>query len=256
MYHPFSVAETIGASWNVLRKNFVTLAIYSFISLIIYGITDFFTSFIFLGDTIAAQLVLVFIQMLIQSYLALSFYKLILTLMDKEFYEFEFKEIWPSLQMAMRFVTIGLCYTILIGTFLFINIVLKNYEAIVSVVQFFELLIILYLLIRSIFCVCFIVDDDSQAFEALLQSFAITKDNFFKTFGIVVIIIAFMIITLLPIVALVGLYHPEEGSYLFKLAFYLWFVIAFPSVQVIIMVTYRKLVYSHQDVDDDIAETN
>ena len=256
MYHPFSVAEAIIASWKVLKNNFAILAIYSVISLIIYGITDFLMGFIFLSDTIASRLVVVFLQMLVQSYLALSFYKLILTLMDKQYYEFEFKDIWPSFKMAFRFIVIGLSYTLLIALFLFVNLLLRNNIIALNIAEFLEVLTIFYLLLRSIFCVCFVVDEDSHAYEALLQSFLITKDNFFKTLTIVLIILAIMIVTLLPIVTLIGLYQPDDESYLFKLAFYLWFVIAFPTVQVIVMVTYRKLVYSHRDIDDTYAETD
>ena len=100
------------------------------------------------------------------------------------------------------------------------------------------------------------VDEDSHAYEALLQSFLITKDHFFKTLGIVLIILGFMVGTLLIILTFIGLSQPEEDSYVFRLAFYLWFVIAFPTVQVLVMVTYRKLVYAHQDIDDGFAETD
>jgi hypothetical protein len=65
-----------------------------------------------------------------------------------------------------------------------------------------------------------------------------------------------MIATLLIILTFIGLFQPEEDSYLLKLAFYFWFVIAFPTVQVLVMVTYRKLVYAHQDIDDGYAETD
>ena len=33
-------------------------------------------------------------------------------------------------------------------------------------------------------------------------------------------------------------------------------ILVIPFVNIILIVAYRKLVYSHQDVDDDIAETN
>ncbi|NNU33951.1 hypothetical protein HK413_06925 [Mucilaginibacter sp. S1162] len=33
-------------------------------------------------------------------------------------------------------------------------------------------------------------------------------------------------------------------------------IFTYPFVNILLAVTYRKLVYSHQDVDDDIAETN
>jgi len=37
---------------------------------------------------------------------------------------------------------------------------------------------------------------------------------------------------------------------------YVTIIFTYPFVNIILAVTYRKLVYSHQDVDDDIAETN
>ncbi len=256
MYHPFSVAETIKTSWKVLRGNFAILAIYSIISLVVIGFTDFINSFVLLDGSIGYQLLVLFIQMLVQSYLALSFYKLILTLMDKQYYEFEFREIWPSFRMAFRFIIIGLSYSLLIGTFWFINLLLQDWPIIQNIVKFLEAVAIGYLLIRSIFCVSFVVDEDSHAYEALLQSFLITKDNFFKTLSVVLIILGFMVATLLIILTFIGLFQPEEDSYLVRIAFYLWFVIAFPSVQVLVMVTYRKLVYAHQDIDEGYAETD
>lgn len=256
MYHPFSISETIKTSWNVLRSNFAILAIYSVVSLVVIGFTEFINSFVLLDDSIGYQLVVLFIQMLVQSYLALSFYKLILTLMDKEYYEFEFREIWPSFRMAFRFIIIGLSYSLLIGTFWFVNLVLQEWPVIQGIAKVLGILGICYLLIRSIFCVCFVVDEDSHAYEALLQSFLITKDNFFKTLSIVLIILGFMVATLLIILTFIGLFQPDEESFLFRLAFYFWFVIAFPTVQVLVMVTYRKLVYAHQDIDDDYSETN
>jgi uncharacterized membrane protein len=33
-------------------------------------------------------------------------------------------------------------------------------------------------------------------------------------------------------------------------------IFVIPFVNILLTVTYRKLVYSHQDIDDDIAETN
>jgi len=256
MYHPFSVAETIKTSWGVLKGNFAILAIYSVISLVVIGFTEFVNSFMLLDDSIGYQLLVLFIQMLVQSYLALSFYKLILTLMDKAYYEFEFREIWPSFAMAFRFIIIGLSYSILIATFWFINLLLEKQPIIQNIARVLEGIAIGYLLIRSIFCVCFVVDEDSHAYEALLQSFLITKDNFFKTLSVVLIILGFMVATLLIILTFIGLFEPDEDSYILRLAFYLWFVIAFPTVQVLVMVTYRKLVYAHQDIDDGIAETD
>ena len=262
MYHQFSVAETVKTAWNVLKKNFIPLVVYSAISLFINELVDFFNAFIFIGDDKWSLVVTTLIQMLIQSYLALSFYKLILTLIDKEYYEFDFKEIIPSFRMTFNFILIAFSYGILIAVLLFINLLIERYiaefDAILLVFRILELGLILFLLLRSIFCVCFIVDDDSTPYESLKQSFGITQDNFFKTLLMLLIIIAFMIAALIPIFIIIVISGADESKseYIQKLMFYCWFIFTFPAVQVLIMVTYRKLVYSHLDVDDDIAETN
>jgi len=257
MYHPFSIVETLKASWGVLRKNFVTLIIFAVISLFVYGFLNFLTIILFINDSVFSRMILFFLQMLIQSYLTLSFYKLILTLMDREYYEFEFQDIMPSVKMAFNFIAIVIGYTFLVVILWFINQLVAPYEAVLVIVQLLEMILVLFLLIRSIFCVCFIVDDDSNPVESLKQSFEITKGNFFNTLLIGIIIIAIMIATLLPIISILSLFRPnkENIDFLFKISFYIWFVIAFPIVQVIIMVTYRKLIYSHLDVDDDLTET-
>jgi hypothetical protein len=257
MYHPFSVAETIKTAWNVLRKNFIPLLVYSIISLFVYELVDFFNLFIFVGGDRTSQFILIFLQMIVQAYLVLSFYKLILTLMDREFYEFEFKDIVPSVKMTFNFIIIALLYTLLIAILLLVNLLVERNFGSALIFKGVELLLLFFLMLRSIFCVCFIVDDDSKPFESLTQSFEITKDNFFKTLSIFAIIILIMVLALLPVIAFINIFgfDSEGAGYIFKLAFYCWFLLTFPFVQVLIMVTYRKLVYSHKDVDDDITET-
>ncbi|RYY35355.1 MAG: hypothetical protein EOP46_10330 [Sphingobacteriaceae bacterium] len=260
MYHRFSVAETIKASWNILKKNYVPLIIYSVLSLIIYKAVDIVT-FLFFAESeeTISFFIQFFIQMLVQSYLTLSFYKLILTLMDREYYEFEFKDIVPSFRMAFNFILIGLAFGVLIAILVFINVVLLRQNELYSeVFTVIATLGLLYLLLRSMFCVCFIIDDDSNPVESLVQSFAITKDNFLKTLGVAFSVLGIMLFTFFIINVVLTLFTSAEGEndYLFELAYYAWFVITFPAVQVIIMVTYRKLVYSHMDVDDDVAETD
>jgi len=258
MYHPFSVAETIKTAWNVLKKNFVPLIVYSVISLFINEGLDFFKDFILLDDDLTTKLIFISIQLIIQCYIGLSFYKLILTLMDREYYEFEFRDILPSFRMTLNFVFIGILTGILVLILVVFYVFTQRNIGYDHVFQAIELLFIMYISLRSIFCICFIVDDNSSPIESLKQSFEITKDNFFKTLGVFTIIILILIAILIPIVALLGLSGLDEDKdgFIFRLAFYCWFIIAFPFVQVIIMVTYRKLVYSHLDVDDDIAETN
>lgn len=256
MYHPFSIAETIKTAWDVIKKNYISLIVYSVISLICYEIISFFTGFIVVYDNQYSQVAFVFFMMLVQSYLVLSFYKLILTLMDREYYEFEFKDILPSLKMALSFVTIGVLYTVLIGTIIFLNLQLSIYPMLQKVLDKVEILAVGYSLIRSIFCLCFIVDEDSGPIESLKQSFYITWNNFFKVLWLILIVVGFIAILLFIInLIMTLLFDVDNNSYIAKIAAICWFAVSFPTVQVMIMATYRKLVYSHKDLDDDVSET-
>jgi hypothetical protein len=263
MYHPFSIGETVKGAWNILKKNFVPLVVYSAISLFINEFFQFLNTFIFVGDDRVTVLSTFFLQLIIQSFLALSFYKLILTLMDKEYYEFEFKEIVPSFKMTLNFILIAIGYGLLIALLLFINLVIERniaqYDTILMIFRIVESCLILYLLLRSIFCACFIVDDDSSPFESLRQSFEATKDNFFKTLAVFLIIVGVAIAGVLVMYIIEDIFgvNEEDNPYLTKLLFYCWVIFAFPIIQVLIIVTYRRLVYSHKDVDDDdFLETN
>jgi uncharacterized membrane protein len=84
-------------------------------------------------------------------------------------------------------------------------------------------------------CTCFIVDDESGPFESVAQSFRLIQGNLIKYFVLFVIIELLIFVGSFTIVGII-------------------FVI--PFVNILLTVTYRKLVYSHQDIDDDIAETN
>lgn len=256
MYHPFSIAETIQSAWSIIKKNYISLLVYSVISLICYEVIQVFFGFIFYSDNPYSLLANVLLAMLVQSYLALSFYKLILTLMDREYYEFEFKDIIPSLRMALSFVTIGALYVILIATIMFVNGYLVTNETLKGILDKVEKIAIGYLLVRSIFCLCFIVDEDSGPIESLRQSFTITRNNFFKLLALIVMVIVFIALLLAIItMAITVLFDTERSSYIISIAGIGWFAISFPVVQVMIMTTYRKLVYSTKDLDDDVSET-
>ncbi|GAB3904324.1 glycerophosphoryl diester phosphodiesterase membrane domain-containing protein [Mucilaginibacter boryungensis] len=238
MYHPFSVAETIKAAWNIVKKNFVTIIIYSALAVVALVVIQLI-NFIFRSSAdYAIQVILFFLLMIMQGYTTLGLYKLIFTLIDSEFYEFEFSQIVPSMRMVLSYITISLIFAFIVTTFNFfiIDTWLVNYPATQTIVKFFGVLILMYLALRYMFCVCFIVDDDSGPFESLRQSFAITKGNLAKI--ILILLISIALIALGVIALFIGI------------------IITYPLVNIILVVTYRKLVYSHMDVDDDIAETN
>jgi len=238
MYHPFSVAETIKAAWNIVKKNFVTIIIYSALAVVALIVIQLI-NFIFRSSAdYAIQVILFFLLMIMQGYTTLGLYKLIFTLIDSEFYEFEFSQIVPSMRMVLSYITISLIFAFIVTTFNFfiIDTWLVNYPATQTIVKFFGVLVLMYLALRYMFCVCFIVDDDSGPFESLRQSFAITKGNLAKI--ILILLISIALIALGVIALFIGI------------------IITYPLVNIILVVTYRKLVYSHMDVDDDIAETN
>ncbi|QQL51064.1 glycerophosphoryl diester phosphodiesterase membrane domain-containing protein [Mucilaginibacter ginkgonis] len=258
MYHPFSIAETIKSAWNVFKKNYISLIIYSVLSVAIGTAVKFAVTLFFVSDNFYSQIIFGLLMLLFQSFLVLSFYKLILTLIDREFYEFSFSDILPSLRMVGNLVLIAIGYGFLIGTLSFINFRLADHDQIFYVLDKIEMVGIGYLLVRSIFCLCFIVDDDSGASESLKQSFRVTRGNFFKIVALIIIVIATVFLLLLIIAGIITLLVDEDSSmrsFAIYAAVICWFAISFPIVQVMIMVTYRKLVYSHLDVDDDVSET-
>jgi len=238
MYHPFSIADTIKTAWDIIKKNFVTIIIYSVLAVLALIIIQL-VNFIFNSTSdLTVQLILFFLLLIMQGYTTLGLYKLIFTLIDSEFYEFEFSQIVPTMRMVLSYITISLIFAFIVTTYNFfvIDIWLKDYPATQKAANVLGGLVLMYLALRYMFCVCFIVDDDSGPFESLSQSFALTKGNLIKI--ILVLLISIALIALGFIALIIGI------------------IITYPLVNIILVVTYRKLVYSHQDVDDDIAETN
>ncbi len=237
MYHPFSIAETIKAAWDIIKKNFVTIIVYSVLAVLALIVIQLVNVLFKATSDFSLQLMLFFLLLIMQGYTTLGLYKLIFTLIDSEFYEFEFSQIVPTIRMVLSYITISLVFAFIVTTFnVFVIDNLDGYPTTQTFVKFLGVLILIYLALRYMFCVCFIVDDDSGPFESLGQSFVITKGNLAKI--ILILLISIALIALGFIALLVGI------------------VITYPLVNIILVVTYRKLVYSHKDVDDDIAETN
>ncbi|PTQ97015.1 glycerophosphoryl diester phosphodiesterase family protein [Mucilaginibacter yixingensis] len=238
MYHPFSVAETIKTSWHIIKKNFVTITVFSVIAVIILALIQVINFFYQSTSDFTVQTILFFLLIFIQGYTTLGLYKLIFTLIDSEYYEFEFSQIIPSLRMVVSFITISILFAFIVTTYNFfiVEIWLKEYPALQAVFRTIGVLTLMYLVLRYMFCVCFIVDDDSGPIESLKQSFQLTKDNLGKIVLILLISIGLIVLGFAALI--VGV------------------MITYPLVNVILIVTYRKLVYSHQDVDDDLSETN
>ena len=242
MYHPFSVAETTKTAWNIFKNNFVTIIVYSTISFLLLSILAFITQFFFSPDAFAGTMFVSFILIFMQAYTTLGLYKLIFTLIDSEYYEFEISQVLPAFKMIVSYLIVVFLIAFLITNFHFLVARLDQYPNIQTTVQVLATFIGLYLALRVMFFNNFIVDDQSGAIESLKQSFELTRGYFLKVLtmlGIILLLIA------LP--AIIAQYYPFVS---------ITIIFTYPFVNIILAVTYRKLVYSHQDVDDDIAETN
>ncbi|WP_158826672.1 glycerophosphoryl diester phosphodiesterase membrane domain-containing protein [Mucilaginibacter lacusdianchii] len=256
MYHPFSIAETIKTAWKVIKKNYIILIVFTMVTFLGEIAKDALSTY-FEQYSVTIQILGAQIISIIATYLTLSYYKLLLTLIDREYYEFEFKDILPSFKMVCYAVLIVIVFRILYQTLLFIDFRLINNVYLLYLLMFLQGITIVYFLIRLIFCLCFIVDDDSGPIESLKQSFAITKNNFFKLLGMVLIVFVFVALILLLINGFITLFVDQINgleAYLIEFGAICWFAITFPTVQVTIITTYRKLVYSAKDVEDDVSE--
>ena len=231
MYHPFSVTETLSIAWHILKKNFATIAVYSLLAIAIIGGSFFVIDFL-INDIVFASIG-VFVLLIGISFIFLGYIKLVFQLIDREYYDFDFTDIVPKIRMLLSYLIL-LVLVSTIAVFMS-NAVKKLDEGMLQSVLgifvgvFFEFFFLFYFPI----CTCFIVDDDSGPFESIAQSFELIKGNFLKYFLLFVMIEVMVFIGSITVVGIV-------------------FVI--PFVNIILVVAYRKLVYSHIDVDDDITE--
>jgi uncharacterized membrane protein len=232
MYHPFSVTETLSIAWHVLKKNFATIAVYTLVVFVIVGGMGFII-YNLLNDEVLRSIGIVLLLIGI-SFFFLGFIKLIFQLIDKEFYDFGFADIMPKVKMLLSYIIL----LVIVSTLaVFMTNAIKYLgEGIVQSI----LGICIFLFIQFFFlfyfpiCACFIVDDQSGPFESVAQSFNLIKGNFIKYFLLFLLIEAMVLIGSLTRIGMI-------------------FVI--PFVNILLVVAYRKLVYSHLDVDDEITET-
>lgn len=233
MFHPFSVTETLNIAWLILRKNIATIAVYALLAVILI-IGSFFIIDIFIDYNIIIATICGFALLIGVSFIFLGFIKLVFQLIDKEYYDFEFKDIVPKLRMLLSYIILLVIVSTL--AVLMENAVKKLEEGFLQNILgilvgiFFEFFFLFYFPI----CTCFVVDDECGPYESVVQSYKLIKGNFFKYFLLFIIIEAMVFIGSITVIGIV-------------------FVV--PFVNILLVVAYRKLVYSHLDVDDDITET-
>ena len=232
MYHPFSVTETLSIAWHIFKKNFATIAVYTLIALFIIIGSGFIVKFIFIDLILTSIGVVVSIVGI--SFIFLGFIKLVFQLIDKEYYDFGFGDIVPKGKMLFSYIIL----LVLVSTVaVFVTNIIKNMDEgmLQSVLGIFSgLFIEIFFLFYFPICACFIVDDNSGPFESVAQSFQLIKGNFLKYFLLFFLIELMVFLGSITVIGMV-------------------FVV--PFVNILLVVAYRKLVYSHLDVDDDITET-
>ncbi|MBV8389180.1 MAG: hypothetical protein JO080_05210 [Mucilaginibacter sp.] len=242
MYHPFSVIDILKTSWYLFKRNFVTIIVFSVISFILLSVLGIIIEVIIAPEAFAGKMVVSFFLILTQAYTTLGLYKLIFTLIDSEYYEFEFKQVLPGFKMMVSYLAVAFILAFGITNFAILVEYLDNYPLLDTTIQVVGVIGALYFFLRIMFFNTFIVDDHSGPIESLKQSFRLTKGYLLK-----VLVILGIIVLCIGLPAKISQYYP-----LVSIAI----MFTYPFVNIILAVTYRKLVYSHQDVDDDLNETN
>jgi hypothetical protein len=234
MYHPFSVSETIKTAWYLLKKNFSIISIYSLIGFASVAVLAFI-----IYDVLSSNLLTsigIVVLLFAVSFIFLGFIKLIFQLIDREYYDFEFSDIIPKVKMLYSYLLLLIIVSTL-SVFITNGIKTLNEgwtQNILGIIVgvFFQFFFLFYFPI----CACFIVDDSSGPLESVIQSFQLIRGNFIKYFLLFIFIEAMVFV----------------GS----LTLFIGMIFVIPFVNIILVVAYRKLIYSHQDVEDDIAETH
>ena len=232
MYHPFSITQTLSIAWHILKKNFAAIAVYTVLAFIVVVGTSFVIKFILIDIFLETVGILIFLLCI--SFIFLGFIKLIFQLIDKEYYDFDFTDIVPKVKMLLSYIVLlGIISTLGV----FVPKAIENLDD--GMLQhvlgiFFGIVIETFCLFYFPICACFIVDDSSGPFESVIQSFQLIRGNFLKYFLLFIIIEVMVFVGAITVVGMI-------------------FVV--PFVNILLVVAYRKLVYSHLDVDDDITET-
>ncbi|QHS57012.1 hypothetical protein GWR56_16230 [Mucilaginibacter sp. 14171R-50] len=241
MYHPFSVAETIKSAWIIFRKNFVTIIVYSVVSFLLLGILGVVIGVFYSPEDYWISMIVTFIMVWLQAYTTLGLYKLIFTVIDSEYYDFEFIQVIPKAKMVWSYLAVVFIFAFVITNLGILVDYFDDSPDIQFAIEVVAGIIGLFVALRVMFFNTFIVDDASGPIESIKQSFELTRGNLLK-----VVVILGIIILLIAVPAKLA---QSYGVVILSILF------TYPFVNIVLAVTYRKLVYSHQDVDDDIAET-
>ncbi|MBL4677233.1 MAG: hypothetical protein JKY70_13665 [Mucilaginibacter sp.] len=242
MYHPFSVVETVKSSWDIFRKNFITIIVYSVIAFFLLGVLGLVAGFMYTPENYWGSMIVTFILIWLQAYTTLGLYKLIFTVIDSKYYDFAFMQVIPKAKMVVSYLVVVFIFAFIVTNLGILIDYLEEQPNLQFALEVLAGLGGLYLALRVMFFNTFIVDDDSGPIESIKQSFKLTGGYIIK-----VITILLIIILLIALPAKLSQYYPLISILI---------LFTYPFVNIILAVTYRKLIYSHQDVEDEINETD
>jgi uncharacterized membrane protein len=245
----FSVIDVLETSWDITRKNFLVIIGYSVVAFVVLAVVQLSSTFIMSVQNAFINILGLFAILIANSIATLGFYKLAFRLIDHDEEDFSAISIIPSwrnissfmsltLLLGLIVTTLTLVYTKLIEIDFFSEIVnvFKSNTTYLEILAVIAFLLLMMLTMRFMFFPCFIVDDDSSAFESLRQSRTLTQDNLLKIIAVLGIVIGFIALGFLALG--VGI------------------IVTYPFTNIILVVTYRKLVnnYTAEHQEESIAE--
>jgi uncharacterized membrane protein len=234
----FSVIDVLETSWDITRKNILVILGYSLAAFAILALVQFSSFFIMTIQNELVNIIGLFAILIANSIATLGFYKLTFNLIDNEEEKFTWNTFMPTWRNISSFMSLTLLLGLIVATLTlvygklttitFFNTILEviksnpTYLGIAAVLAFSLLMMIA---MRFMFFPCFIVDDDSSSFESLRQSKTLTQDNLLKIIAVFAIVIGFIALGFLALG--VGI------------------IVTYPFTNVILVVTYRKLVNNY-----------
>ncbi len=236
MESAFSIADVLTTAWNITKRNFVVILGYSIVAFIAVFSAQFTLAFLVNQQDVLITYIVLVLVLIINSMATLGFYKLTFQLIDNEEEEFTLQSVIPSWRMVLSFISISLLLGFLVATF---NLLISNFsdmQTLIMVVKIIAVIALFYLILRSIFFPCFIVDDESSSFQSIRQSFQLTRDNLLRIMSVFMLVIALIVIGIL--------------------ALGIGVIVTFPFTNIVLVVTYRKLVNNYSDESESGEEGN
>jgi len=238
MDNSFSVIDILETSWDITRKNILVILGYSLAAFAILALVQFSSFFIMTIQNEFVNMIGLFAILIANSIATLGFYKLTFNLIDNEEEKFTWNTFMPTWRNISSFMSLTLLLGLIVATLTLIysklttitffnNIieVIKSNPTYLGIAAVLAFSLLMMIVMRFMFFPCFIVDDDSSSFESLRQSKTLTQDNLLKIIAVFAIVIGFIALGFLALG--VGI------------------IVTYPFTNVILVVTYRKLVNNY-----------